>query len=101
MKKGIMKTTLAILGCIAALTIQTAKADTVLDITSDHATGGLGTAPFGTVTLAQNGANVDVTVHLLSGYLFVLTGAADFMDFKFNATGVALADISINQNALF
>ena len=69
------------------------------DITSDHATGGLGTAPFGTVTLTQSGANVDVSVALNSGYQFVLTGAGDFQDFKFNATGVALSDISITQNA--
>jgi len=68
-------------------------------ITSDHATGGLGTAPFGTVTLLQNGANVDVTVDLATGYSFVLTGAADFQDFKFNGTGVALGDITVNQNA--
>ena len=71
------------------------------DITSDHATGGLGTAPFGTVGLIQNGTTVDVTVHLVAGYQFVLTGAADFMDFKFNATGVALGDITINQNAIY
>ncbi len=69
------------------------------NITSDHATGGLGTPPFGTVDVTQNGANVSFTVHLNTGYWFVLTGAADFMDFKFNATGVALGDISITQNA--
>jgi hypothetical protein len=71
------------------------------DITSDHATGGLGTPPFGTVTLTQNGAAVDVTVHLFSGYSFITTGSSDFMDFKFNATGVALGDITIDQNATY
>jgi len=70
------------------------------DITVDHSSGsGLGTPPFGTVTLNQNGTSVDFTVHLNTGYNFVLTGAADFMDFKFNATGVALGDITITQNA--
>jgi hypothetical protein len=68
-------------------------------ITSDHATGGLGTAPFGTVTLTEAGGNLDVSVSLNAGYFFVLTGAADFQDFKFNATGVAVSDISITQNA--
>ena len=45
------------------------KADMLYYITSDHATGGLGTAPFGSVNLVQNGTTVDVTVHLYSGYL--------------------------------
>ena len=71
------------------------------DLTSDHMTGGAGTPPFGTVTLGQNGTTVDVTVHLNSGNYFVLTGAGDFQDFKFNATGVVLGDITINQNATY
>ena len=71
------------------------------NITSDHATGGLGTPPFGTVNLTQNGTKVDVTVHLNAGYWFVLTGAADMQDFKFNATGVTVPDITITQNAPF
>jgi len=86
--------------CLAAMVMVAPSAQAIIyDITSDHATGGLGTPPFGTVTLIQNGANVGVTVHLVTGYSFVLTGAADMMDFKFNATGVALGDISITQNA--
>lgn len=69
------------------------------DFTSDHCTGGCGTAPFGTVTLLQNGTTVDVTVHLNAPNQFVNTGAADGLAFKFNATGVVLADITVNQNA--
>jgi hypothetical protein len=93
-----MKTILSYLGALALASA--AQANTVTyDITSDHATGGLGTAPFGTVTLTENGANLDVTVALNAGYSFVLTGAADFQDFKFNATGVAVSDITITQNA--
>ena len=67
------------------------------DFTSDHCTGGCGTPPFGTVTLDQNGANVDVTVHLFSPNFFVKTGAGDFQAFKFNATGVVLGDITVDQ----
>lgn len=69
------------------------------DITVDHSSGsGLGTAPYGTVKLTQNGTGVDFVVSLTSGYGFVLTGAADFMDFKFNATGVVVGDITVVQN---
>jgi hypothetical protein len=58
----------------------------VFDLTSDHCTGGCGTAPFGTVTLLQNGANdVQVTVSLLDGNKFVTTGSGDPLDF--NLTG--------------
>jgi len=37
------------------------------DLTSDHCTGGCGTAPFGTVELTQLGANVQVIVDLANG----------------------------------
>ena len=73
----------------------------IYDLTSDHMTGGAGTPPFGTVTLLQNGTTVDVTVHLNGGNYFVLTGAGDSQDFKFNATGVVVGDITINQNATY
>ena len=58
-------------------------------------------APFGTVTVTQNGANVDITVDLANGppntVSWAKTGAADFQEFKFNGTGVALGDITVNQ----
>ena len=67
------------------------------EFTSDHCTGGCGTPPFGSVTLDQNGANVDITVHLFAPNFFVKTGAGDFQAFKFNATGVVLGDITVDQ----
>ena len=71
-----------------------AQAITIYNITSDHSTGQtLGTAPYGTVTLDQVGANVNFTVDLAAGYKFVQTGAADDMYFKFNGVGITLADI--------
>jgi hypothetical protein len=70
----------------------------VFDLTSDHCTGGCGTPPFGTVTLTQSGANVDITVHLFDTNQYVLTGAGDFQAFKFNATGVVLTDITIDPH---
>src|SRR5262245_47994106 len=68
------------------------------DFTTDHVTGGAGTPPFGTVTLTQSGTTVNVTVDLAAGFSYVKTGSADFMNFKFNGTGVALADITIDAH---
>src|SRR5258705_10536624 len=64
------------------------------DLTSDHCTGGCGTAPYGTVTVLQNGTTVDITVDLANGINWAKTGSADFMEFKFNGTGVVLGDIT-------
>ena len=84
----------------AALLLGAGSAQAIqFNFTSDHCsgTGGCGTPPFGTVTLTQNGANVDVTAHLFSPNLWVKTGSAEFQAFKFNATGVVLADITVDQ----
>jgi hypothetical protein len=70
----------------------------VFEFTSDHCSGGCGTPPFGTVTLIQNGTTVDVTVHLNAGYSYVKSGSADFQNFKFNGTGVALGDITVDAH---
>jgi len=70
------------------------------NLTSDHCTGGCGTAPFGSVTLNDNGgANVTVTVHLNSPNAFVKTGALDSMAFEFSGVGVVLGDIVNITNA--
>jgi hypothetical protein len=71
---------------------------TVFNLTGDHCSGGCGTPPFGSVTLTQNGTTVDVDVDLFGTNAFVKTGSADFEAFKFNATGVVLGDITVNQN---
>lgn len=84
---------------LVTLTAPTAQASTIFDLTIDHCTGGCGPAGtiFGTVSLTQNGANVGITVHLNSPYVYANTGAADNQAFKFNATGVVLGDITVNQ----
>jgi len=69
----------------------------VFDLTSDHCTGGCGPAPYGTVTLTQNGTSVDFVVDLAGANAWAKTGAADFQEFKFNGTGVAVGDISVTQ----
>src|SRR5262249_38746170 len=65
------------------------------NLTSDHCTGGCGTPPFGTVTLTQNGANVDVLVSIAPNS-WAKTGAADFQAFKFNGAP-SLASITVAQ----
>jgi hypothetical protein len=69
----------------------------VFNLDSDHCSGGCGPTPFGTVSLTQSGTTVDITVHLLNGNSFAKTQAADDMAFKFNGTGVSLADITVEQ----
>lgn len=63
--------------------------------TSNHITGGDdATVPFGEVVLTQSGSNVDVTVSLFNGNKFMNSGAAGGENFLFNASGVALTDLS-------
>ncbi len=61
------------------------------------AVGAFGAGPYGTVTLNQVAADVDVTVTLRADLNFVNTGGPHSV-FSFNAAGVAAADIS---NILF
>jgi len=85
---------------VGALSALPARA-IVFDLTSDHCTGGCGTAPFGTVDVTQVGTGVHFVVDLANGppnaVGWAQTGAADFQLFKFNATGVVLTDISVIQ----
>ena len=100
-----MKPTSLLLGAVAllapSLALPTAGNAVIFDLTSDHCTGGCGTAPFGTVTVTQAGANVNFLVDLANGppntVSWAQSGAADFQLFKFNATGVVVGDISVTQ----
>jgi hypothetical protein len=94
MGRGLLIAVLLLVGLAVAVPANAIS----FNLTSDHCTGGCGTAPFGVVTLTQNGTTVDVTVDLFNGNLFVKTGAADFQDFKFNAIGVVLADITVDAH---
>src|SRR5262249_32567784 len=77
--------------------VPSAHAD-AYDLNVDFCTGGCGTTPAGTVTLTQNGANVDVRVHLLNNNQFLksTTGAGQY--FLFNGRGITLFNI-INLTA--
>jgi hypothetical protein len=81
----------------AAAAFPSASHAILFDITSDHCTGGCGTAPFGTVDVTQVGTGVHLVVDLANGIGWAITGAADNQLFKFNATGVVLGDISVVQ----
>lgn len=92
-KKGILATGLAavllgISGAASAVTIYT------FDQT---AVGAFGAGPYGTVTLAQSGANVNVTVQLRADLDFVNTGGPHAV-FSMNPAGVVAGDIT---NVLF
>ncbi len=85
-----------LLGAVAllasSLALPTAGHAVTFDLTSDHCTGGCGTAPFGTVDVTQVGANVQIVVDLANGppntVSWAQTSLADFQLFKFNGTGV-------------
>ena len=100
--RSLLRYSLAALAVIAATAaFPGASHAIVFDLTSDHCTGGCGTAPFGTVDVTQVGANVHIVVDLANGpantISWAQTGAADFQLFKFNATGVVVGDISAVQ----
>jgi hypothetical protein len=98
MKNVLLTASLALAMGLATSQVATA---TPFTLTSDHCTGGCGTAPFGTVDVTQIGSNVQIVVDLADGppnaVSWAQTGSADFQLFKFNATGVVVGDISVVQ----
>jgi len=84
MRRGQVGLAIAVLAAGLLLAAPAARADSITyEFTSCHITGGCGTAPYGTVTLTQNGTTVDVTVHLNDGSKFVQTGSGDQYAVKF------------------
>jgi hypothetical protein len=100
--RSLLRDSLAALAVVAAtVAFPSASHAISFNLTSDHCTGGCGTAPFGIVDVTQVGANVNFVVDLANGppntVSWAQTGAADFQLFKFNATGVVVGDISVTQ----
>src|SRR5215475_7406050 len=97
--RSVLLSALALVAATAAF--PSASHAIIFDLTSDHCTGGCGTAPFGTVDVTQVGANVHFVVDLANGppntVGWAQTGSADFQLFKFNATGVVTSDILVVQ----
>lgn len=67
------------------------RADTMsFTLTVDGCSSGCGSGPYGTITLTQNGSNVDVTETLASGYYFVNTGSStgnEPLEFNLSSAG--------------
>jgi len=84
----------------------TSASAVIFDLTSNHCTTqsacGAPGQVFGTVEVTQSGLSdgtgtVNITVDLLNPpYVYAVTGSADFALFKFNATGVAVGDITVD-----
>jgi hypothetical protein len=104
LKKGLILALMVLITVVAVPSVQAITMDATYYITSDHATGGLGTPPFGTVELSQTDTDpIEVTVTLAAGYSFVTTGAADNMYFKFNgpaATSITFDSADIASNGI-
>lgn len=82
-----------------------ARADTIsYSLNVDGSSGqSFGTGPFGTVTLTQDGSNVDVSVALASGFKFVSTGAGSAFMFNLpdtiSVTGLTTGFTLLNTNS--
>jgi len=91
-----MKISRALLAAAAGLAIAgatgSASAVTVYTLNTSDPAAGLGSGPYCTVSLTQNGSNVDFNVTLADGFNFVTTGGPHDL-FAFNAAGVVLGDI--------
>src|SRR5262245_55247392 len=100
MFKNVMRGALtALVAGVFSSMLATASSALVINLTDCHMSSGCGAAGtiYGTVTLTQDATvstTTDVTVHLNSPYTWAVTGAGDFMYVKFNATGVAIGDIT-------
>jgi hypothetical protein len=84
---------LRILAAAALFVLAGASSAATVYTFDSTAVGAFGAAPYGTVTLTQNGGNVDVSVALRSDMNFVNTGGPHD-DFTFNLSGAVVGDIT-------
>jgi len=99
MVKGIARLGLVAALLVTGLLVAAPSVQAIsFDFTQDYCTGGCGTAPFGTVTLTQNGGSVDVFAHLNDPNAWVKTGAGASQSFLFNGFDITLADITIDAH---
>jgi len=89
MKRAILLSSLAMM--ILGIASASAHADTIFTLTQQACSSSCGPGPYGTVTLSQSGANVNVTVQLPSNERFAGTGAGDALEF--NVQNATTADI--------
>ena len=94
-----MKFSPSLLGAAAALALSTmampALAQSAVYTFNDGGSAFATPGNYGTITLTQDGSNVDFSVALASGFEFVTTGNDNsHVLFGFNASGVSTGDIS-------
>ena len=91
MKRAILLGSLAIL---LGLGSSSASADTIFTLTQQACSSNCGVGPFGTVTLAQAGSNVDVSfvLNTVGNERFAGTGAGESLEF--NVLNAVKADIT-------
>jgi hypothetical protein len=89
----------------AALTLGASSAAhaVVYNLNIDHCTGGCatGSPPFATVTVIQNGANLDFTVQLLDSLVFNKSTAFDAFAFSFSDKVATITNIVDNGPGTF
>jgi PEP-CTERM motif-containing protein len=89
----------------AALTLGASSAAhaIVYNLNIDHCTGGCasGSPPFATVTVLQNGANLDFTVQLLDSLVFQKSTAFDVFAFSFSDKIATVSSIVDNGPGTF
>jgi hypothetical protein len=95
MKRALL---LGSLSLILGFASASASADTIYTLTQDGCTGGCGAGPFGTITLAQSGSNVDVSLvlnpTLVASNNERFAGSGAGASLEFNVANASTADIT-------
>jgi hypothetical protein len=103
MKKLQMITCAAVAAAGLVLGASSAARAVVYNLNIDHCTGGCatGSPPFATVTVLQNGANLDFTVQLLDSLVFQKSTAFDAFAFSFTDKIATVSAITDNGPGTF
>jgi len=103
MKKLKLSTCAAVAAAALTLGASSAAHAIVYNLNIDHCTGGCatGSPPFATVTVLQNGANLDFTVQLLDSLVFQKSTAFDAFAFSFSDKVATVTSIVDNGPGTF
>jgi PEP-CTERM motif len=103
MKKLKLSTCAAVAAAALTLGASSAAQAVVYNLNVDHCTGGCatGSPPFATVTVLQNGANLDFTVQLLDSLVFQKSTAFDAFAFSFSDKVATVTSIVDNGPGTF
>ena len=103
MKKLKLSTCAAVAAAALTLGASSAAHAIVYNLNIDHCTGGctVGPPPFATVTVLQNGANLDFTVQLLGSLVFQKSTGFDAFAFGFSDKVASITNIVDNGPGTF